>query len=116
MLFVILYCARWKIESKALSENYERVTSDLKLEIMRYKMRSDELTKQLKVARSGKEELSKKYSDMVKSNTTLQQHLKDSEDQVAELLANEKNLLNTRRDLQRQLDELKLAVGRFSSK
>jgi len=92
------------------------VTSDLKLEIMRYKMRSDELTKQLKVARTGKEEVSKKYGDVAKSNSTLQQRLKDSEDQVTELLINEKNLLNTRRDLQRQLDELKLEVGRVSSK
>ena len=90
------------------------MTSDLKLEIIRYKMRADELTKQLKVARNGKEELSKKYGDVAKANTTLQQHLKDSEEQVAELLASEKNLLHTRRDLHRQLDELKLEVSRVS--
>ena len=104
------------MESKALTENYERVTSDLKLEILRYKMRSDELTKQLKVARSGKEDIVKKYNDVSKANTNLQQRLKDSEEQVTELLANEKNLLNSRRDLHRQLDEMKLEAGRTSTK
>lgn len=117
IFFIRILCSiRWKVESTSLAQNYERVTSDLNVELMRYKMRSNELTKQLKHIKTVKDNLSKKYSESIKSNNHLQQRLKETEVQVLQLLAHEKNLKDTRKELNRQLDILKLEVKKNSER
>ena len=116
-LFIHVFCSiRWKVESKTLAQNYERVTSDLNVELMRHKMRSNELTKQLKHLKSVKEELSKKHNEATKSNINLKHRLKETEGQVSELLGREKNLMHTRKELNRQVDALKLQVRKSSAR
>ena len=111
--------SRWRDESKVLTQKFESTVTELKSEAVKYKRKSGELSVQLNHLRLTKDDLSKQLSVLNTTNTTLQHQLKDAESradtatgQVSTLLHKEKQLLQERRELHRQLDAIKLHMAR----
>lgn len=114
-----LYTSRWREESKTLAQKSEQNITDLKVELVRYRNRSTELTRQLNLLKHEREEMSKQLQQAVTAKSSLQLRLKDAEiqaemgaDQITQLLSREKHLLHERRELHRQLDMVKLQTSR----
>lgn len=112
-----IFPCRWREESKTLAKKSERTISDMKAEVIRYRSRSDELTKQCTHLKHIKDDLSKRLKEATISSSSLQQQLKEAVaqsettmEQVAELASREKQLLHERRELNRQLDKIKLHI------
>lgn len=115
------YCFffRWREESKVLAETSEKTIANLSNELIRCRMRIDELTKQLSHLKSVKEDLVKRLKNATESKENLQARLQEAEGQaegartqVAEMVTQAKGLLEERRELNRQLDQVKLQMTR----
>ena len=115
----MVICSRWREESKALAETSEKTIANLNQELLRCRNRVDELTKQLHYMKTLKDDQGKRLKDATESRLSLQQQLKEAEGQaegaraqVAEMVTQTKGLLEERRELNRQLDQVKLHMTR----
>ena len=89
----------------------------------RYKRRSEELQVQLNHVKASKEDLNKQLGKMTSTNAALQHQLGEVEaraetatGQVSALITKEKQLLQERRELHRQLDRMRLQAARNAMK
>jgi chromosome segregation ATPase len=119
----LLLFFRWKEESRALSQKFEQTLAEAKGEVTRHKRRSEELQVQLNHVKASKEELNKQLGKMTSTNAALQHQLGEVEaraetatGQVSALIAKEKQLLQERRELHRQLDRMRLQAARTAVK
>ena len=95
----------------------------MKSELIGHKRRGDELQVQLNLARTTKEEFGKQLSKTTSMNTALQHRLVEVEGraesavgQVSALITKEKQLLEERRELHKQLDRMRLQMARNAVK
>lgn len=102
-----------------MAGKFEKTITDLKCELVRYRSRSEELAKQLNYMKRVKDDLEKHLKTATHSNTNLQERLKEAEvlsegamEEVSELVSREKQLLQEKRELNRQLDKVKLHISR----
>ena len=120
-VFFLLF--RWKEESRALSRKFEQTLAEVKGEMTRYKRSSEELQVQLSHMKATKKELGKQLGQMTNTNAVLQHQLGEVEagaesaaGQVSALISKEKQLLQERRELHKQLDRMRLQVARNAVK
>jgi len=111
--------AQWKEESKAVNHKFEQTVNELRQEINKQKRRNDELNRQLNEERQRREELESKLSASKLSQEKLQSMVVDAEtradassSQVTTLLNRERQLLQERKLLNRELERLKLEKNR----
>ena len=116
----IVSMPRWREESKTLTQKFEQTVMNLKAELNRYKQYSEELAIQLQQLKLEGKELASQLLKATNANTVLQQQLGEAEtlvestnSQLVTLLAREKQLLQERRELQRQLDKIKVNMNRI---
>ena len=86
---------------------------------MRYKRRSEELQVQMNHMKATKDDLVRQLGQLTNSNAALQRQLDEAEtraetaaNQVSMVLSKEKQLLQERRELHKQLDRIKLHLAR----
>ena len=107
--------AHWREESKELATKFETLVSELKNEVSRLKIRNRELAEKLNKAGKQEEEMEQAKADSRIIQSKMKRLLKEAEDrvdvctnQINSLLAKEKELLQDRKRLQREIEYLKM--------
>ncbi|CAI8004578.1 Sodium channel and clathrin linker 1 [Geodia barretti] len=110
---------RWKEETKSMTDKFEETIRNLRNEAASYKKRNEAKKVEMHTLSRQRDQQSRQLERLQASQTQLHRQLRESESraeaaaaQVSSLLMREKQLLADRRELQRQLDKLKLEITR----
>ncbi|XP_062518742.1 sodium channel and clathrin linker 1-like isoform X3 [Corticium candelabrum] len=105
--------AKWREESKALASKLEHTVSEMRAEMIRLKRRNEELTIQIESARTAQHESEQQVGDLQSVQSRLKRLLQDAESradtasrQIATLLSRERQLLDERKVLHREVDRM----------
>ncbi|XP_065828624.1 sodium channel and clathrin linker 1-like isoform X2 [Oscarella lobularis] len=107
--------AKWREESRALASKFEKTVAEMKDEIARHRRRSEVLSYELNTVKGEKEEYERRTVELSNAQTRLKRIVAEVEGrasaasrQVNELLSRERQLLEERKILHRELDQIKL--------
>lgn len=110
---------RWKEESKSMTDKFEETVKSLRSEVTSQKRKLASKRTEMDSLNKQNQQHKRQIDRLQSSQSQLQRQLRDSESraeeaatQVCTLLEREKQLQGDRRELQRQLDKLKLEITR----
>ncbi|RDD42507.1 Sodium channel and clathrin linker 1 [Trichoplax sp. H2] len=110
---------KWREESKGMASKYEAHVNQSRNEVHKLKQQNEELITSSRLAKDAIEKLTRKLKDSQASENRLKRSLQETEEQMKEssqklssLLSRERQILDERKLLLKEIDKLRLESGR----